>query len=91
MAIARKPKASTGAPAHSEHEIEALINKGGSVADLCDRQGSGTPKTTNVVLRLPPEMLERVDQAVGHRALRIPRHTWLLEAILEKLNREQSL
>jgi len=35
-------------------------------------------------------MLARVDEAVEARSLRIPRHTWLLEAVLEKLDREQS-
>lgn len=90
MAIARKPKANAEPAARSEREIEALINKGGSVAELTEGKGRGPSKTTNVVLRLPADMLERVDEAVESRALRIPRHTWLLEAVLEKLEREQS-
>lgn len=82
MAITRKPKLS-GAPVLVD--VDALINKGGS---------SPTPeKTANVatvplVLRLPSEVLTRVDAAVKARPVRTPRHTWLLEAVHEKLRRE---
>lgn len=34
MAIARKPKATAETATRSEREIELLINKGGSVAEL---------------------------------------------------------
>jgi len=95
MALARKPKPTDTADApKDERAIEALIAKGGSVADAqigkgrAGGQSGGKP--TNVVLRLPPDMLARVDAAVETRTLRIPRHTWLLEAVLEKLEREQS-
>jgi hypothetical protein len=47
---------------------------------------SGKPST--VVLRVPPKILKEVDAAVQARPVRIPRHTWLLEAIVEKLERE---
>ena len=86
MAIVRKPTA-TPAATRSEREIEALINKGGSVAEPPQDKGKGIVKTTSVILRLPAETLEWVDRAVESRAPRIPRHTWLLEAVLEKLER----
>jgi len=41
-----------------------------------------------VVLRLPEQMFKRLNLAVQRRAIRIPRHTWLLEAVMEKLTRE---
>jgi hypothetical protein len=41
-----------------------------------------------VILRLPASMLRSIDQAVKSRPVRIPRHTWLLEAVHEKLSRE---
>ena len=93
MALARKPKltAKTNTP-KDERTIEALIAKGGSIADdTLPEKSRGGIKPTNVVLRLPPDMLVRVDAAVDTRSVRIPRHTWLLEAVLEKLDREQSL
>lgn len=43
-----------------------------------------------IVLRLPTPLLFRVDAVVKARSIRIPRHTWLLEAVLEKLEREQA-
>jgi hypothetical protein len=43
-----------------------------------------------IVLRLPVPLLSKVDEVVKARPIRIPRHTWLLEAIWEKLEREQA-
>jgi hypothetical protein len=47
--------------------------------------GSEVPLT----VRLAVGTLERVDTLVKNRPTRIPRHSWLLEAIHEKLNREE--
>ena len=54
--------------------------------------GAAQPKTSTqtVVLRLPTALLARLDDAVGQRSVRVPRHTWLLEAVAEKLDREAS-
>jgi hypothetical protein len=49
-----------------------------------------TPKAVPVVLRLPSEVLTRVDQVVKTRRVRVPRHTWLMEAVIEKLERKTS-
>lgn len=82
MAISRKPR-SSGAPA-ALVDVEALINKGGSTPKPhIEKDGA-----TAVVLRLPGEVLNRVDAAVKARSIRTPRHTWLLEAVHEKLARE---
>ena len=32
--------------------------------------------------------LTRIDQAVEARLVKVPRHTWLMEAVIEKLERE---
>jgi hypothetical protein len=79
MAITRKPKA---AGTTKEASVEALINKGGSTPKA---QGQG--ETTAVIIRLPPDMLAKVNAAVASRPIRTPRHTWILEAIHEKLQR----
>ncbi len=83
MAISRKPR-SSGAPA-ALVDVEALINKGGSTpkSNITEKDGA-----TAVVLRLPGDVLNRVDAAVKTRPIRTPRHTWLLEAVHEKLARE---
>lgn len=51
---------------------------------------ASTHPTHPVVLRLPEKLLNELDAAVEQRSVRIPRHTWLLEAIAEKLEREQA-
>jgi hypothetical protein len=80
MAISRKPKTEKSV------NVDALINKGGSVA----RQGSTADdkEPVAVILRVPEGMLKRIDSAVSARPIRTPRNTWILEALLEKLERE---
>ena len=46
--------------------------------------------TTPIVLRLPTELLEQVDSLLKHRPVRLPRHTWILEAVYEKMKRESA-
>lgn len=82
MAIARKPKSTK--KGKQDVDVDALISKGGSVAT------ETTNKTTAFTMRLPGDLLRRVDAAVKKRPLKTPRHTWVLEAILEKLEREDA-
>lgn len=81
MAISRKPK--RAAAATSVVDVDALINKGGSVAAK-----NGERNTVPVILRVPEDILQKVDASVQARRIKTPRHTWLLEAILEKLEGE---
>jgi len=61
----------------------------GSVArSVADPAPPATSKPAPVVLRLPPDVLTRIDQAVEARLVKVPRHTWLMEAVIEKLERE---
>lgn len=84
MAIARKPKKTeTG----SSVDVDALINKGGSVAQI--NQPAALPAEKQVALRIPLNMLGGIDSSLKKRTVRIPRHTWILEAIAEKLEREE--
>lgn len=59
----------------------ALIHKGGSPA------GAAQP-VTQVALRVPSDLLARLDAARSARPVRLPRNTWILEAIADKLERE---
>ena len=83
MTISRKPK-----PAASETvaiDVDALIHKGGSVAG----EGPSTrQKLAPVMLRLPTSMLAKVDATVQARVVPTARTTWIMEAIAEKLERE---
>lgn len=88
MAIARKPKKTAD---KSQVDVDALINKGGSVAKLAESTPPDEAATEKqVALRVPVPMLAEIDNTVKQRAIRIPRHTWILEAIAEKLERENT-
>lgn len=82
MTIARKPKGKAQA---SETEIAALIDKGGSAAG---QAMAATPENVAVALRIPTPLAERLTRALEDKMTRMPRHTWILEAIVEKLDRE---
>lgn len=83
MAISRKPTAST-----KMVDVDKLINKGGTpppsaAPDEGDRQ-------VLVQLRLPSNLLRRIDGALSRRPIKTPRHTWFLEAIHDKLVSEDA-
>lgn len=83
MAISRKPKQSSSTA--KSVDVNALINKGGSVGG---KNGGQERDAVPVILRVPEDILEKVDASVQARRIKTPRHTWLLEAVLEKLERE---
>ena len=78
MAIARKPTKAT------EKDITALINKGGSTTTEKENKKTEQP----IVLRIPSELLEQIDKEVSAKKIKIPRHQWLLQAIIEKLEKD---
>ena len=80
MAVTRKPRVVP------EHAIEALIAKGGSVAT--PEPPPPAPGVKMVPIRLEAQLLARLDQAVQAQPIKIPRNTWVLQAIVEKLARD---
>ena len=82
MAIARKPKRQVQA---SEAQIAALIDKGGTAGTQTPQ---APPENLAVALRIPGPLAERLTRALEDNMTRMPRHTWILEAIVEKLDRE---
>ena len=84
MAITRKPQATTSQS--PPVDVEALINRGGSSPRSAPPDTK--PEIVPIQLRLPADMLNQIDSAVKARPVRLPRHTWILEAIHEKLSRE---
>ena len=46
---------------------------------------SSERKTIPVTLRVPSGLLKQVDEFLKTRSVPLPRHTWLLEAVHEKL------
>ncbi len=80
MPIAKKPTQDKEA---SQSEINAVISKGGSIAKT-DKAGN-----QKILIRIPNGLLDRVDTDLSSRPLKTPRNTWILEAILEKLERQK--
>ena len=91
MAVARKPKPQN--TISSAVDVDALINKGGSVAgsmtgSMTKSADRSQEEPVQVNLRIPPALLQRVDAALSARPIKTPRQTWILEAVLERLERE---
>jgi uncharacterized membrane protein len=80
MPIAKKPIQDEET---SQSQINAVISKGGSVAN------QDKAKTEKILIRIPNTLLDRVDTDLTTRPLKTPRNTWILEAILEKLDRRK--
>jgi len=69
----------------SEAMINALIEKGGSVAT----HEEAHPRTRNFQLRLNDEIRERIDRACKKRIVKPSWHAYIMEAILEKLQADE--
>jgi hypothetical protein len=84
MALSAKPARLAPQPAEN---IEAFINKGGSApADAAPKPAA---KGAQHPLKFPEgDLFERLERARKSTAVKLPRNTWILQAIAEKLERE---
>jgi hypothetical protein len=80
MPIRAKPKQQSS----EERRIDALIEKGGTVATSEDEA-----KLMSVQLRLMPDLIQRIDRIRKRRMVPPSRHAWILEALLEKLEKDK--
>lgn len=64
----------------------ALIKKGGRSARPLDDEEKIPEK--RISLRIPEDIAERIKQAAKARPTKTPSHTWIVEAVLEKLKKE---
>ena len=85
MAIARKPHRPLSA---ATIDVDALIGRGGSPTGAVAEEAP--TKTSPILLRIPADIMDRLDAALKARPVKLPRHTWILEAIHEKLIRDTS-
>lgn len=76
-------------PEDIEVRTEAFINKGMQAQTGEALRPAETAKATKVLLTIPADSHSRIEAVLAERRVRIPRHTWLLEAIVEKLEREE--
>ena len=81
---ARRPK-----PAAAEN-ADMPGKKAGTAAGRAGRAAADA-ELVPVLLRIPPKVLARVDRLVAARRAENPiaRTTWLLEAVIEKVKREE--
>ena len=82
MALRSKPQQQ---PTDDERRINALIEKGGTVAT----EESNGSKEKLVQLRLSSDLIQRIDRTRKKRTVPPSRHAWILEALLEKLKVDQ--
>ena len=87
MAIKRKPMAEqTSATAVIDGAaFEAYLSKGSSVAEATT---SEPKKDVKFTLTIPADLCEQLDAVRNRLPIKTARHKWVLEAILEKLQRE---
>ena len=92
MAIKRKPQANvepepTLTP--DDAAFEAYLNKGGSIAG---QETNSVPKAAKkdvkFTLTIPVGLCEQLDSLRTALPIKTSRHKWVLEAILEKIQRE---
>jgi len=82
MALPKKPKKTT---TPTEQDISALINKGGSTPQDVPQ----VPTIKQFPLRFPQQLYDRIQK---HGKSRVPTKTvttFVIEAILEKLDRDE--
>jgi hypothetical protein len=86
--ITRKPSAGKGStPPTQEEQITSVIFKGMASPAEATPSPQEEDKEQQVKLRLPLSLLKRVDAAVKAQPIKTSRHRWLMEAIVEKLDR----
>lgn len=87
MSISKKPVAVTNSESLSEQEVQQIINRGGSVAQSEIREDD----LKRLQLRLYASMVAEIDEACAQRPkrYRLSRHSWIVEAIEEKLIKER--
>lgn len=84
MALTARP--SRPAPKAAD-DVEAFLSKGGSVPAAApeDKPARGPQHP----LKFPPgDLFDRLERARAASVVKLPRNTWILQAIAEKLERE---
>lgn len=70
---------------------EELIRKGGTSGMVNENVSPEEDRAfKRVQLRIPLDYLDRISSLLKKRPCRVPRHTWLIEAIAEKLGKEEN-
>lgn len=84
MAVSRKLED----PTIKQPSLEELIMKGGSSGAKEVLSSVEEDDLKRVQLRIPQPKLDQIDKMVSRRPGKLSRHTWIMEAIEEKLERD---
>ncbi len=86
MPIARKPQDDPALQGTLPEDpaFQQYLSKGGSAA----KTQPEAPKDVRFTLHIPGPLCQDLDRVREARPLKISRHQWVLEAILEKMQRE---
>ena len=86
MAVTRKPKEEHLLPEDWQQNaaFQQYLNKGGSAA----QEVREAPKDVRFTLHIPGTLCQELDHIRDALPLKISRHQWVLEAILEKIQRD---
>lgn len=86
MPITRKPKPIKAAEPNAV-DVDALIAKGGSVAQAPAAEAA-SKDMISFTLRVPKHILDTLDDRLKKQPYKVPRQQWILEAIVQRLERE---
>lgn len=79
MVIARKPRANS---------VDDFISQAGAIPEIESPSSLfSEDEIKGLKMRIPSELLKKVDEAVASRRPTPSRHQWILEAIYEKLDK----
>ena len=86
MSVTRKPMDEPIPQETSQEDsrFKQYLNKGGSAA----KTQPEAPKDRRFTLHIPGPLCQELDRVREGRPLKISRHQWVLEAILEKIQRQ---
>jgi hypothetical protein len=82
---AKVPQAAKLAKEAATHQSTVVAAKKKTTASA----NASPAEKVGIALRLPVQLLERIDDAVAGREIPTSRNTWLLEAAVEKLKTEK--
>jgi len=71
------------------HLIDGKITSGMVGNDMAKRMTETDADVTALTVRVPRALVSDIDHERKARAVRVPRNTWILEAVVEKLSREK--
>lgn len=87
MAVTRRPKKEEQ---KKQATVEDLIMRGESSGTPVNEEKNQKDAVKRVQMRIPIIKLDEIDKSAKSRPGKLSRHTWIMEAIEEKLKKENT-